>query len=195
MFKFLRRAGGALNRWMGVGLRRTYLYRAARRDGWSASTNDKELAWEPLAPGQVDSLLEIGPFEVSEGLKRLHRGDRCYTVCLDGCLAHYSWVQRSGSHLITEAGTSAPVAKGEFWIYHCRTAAWARGRGIYPSTLSRIVRDHFDAGYSTAWIYTTRENVASQRGILRAGFGMVATLDALRVGGHYYRLGRANQNR
>src|ERR1017187_8846001 len=157
MFKFLRRAGGALNRWMGVGLRRTYLYRAARRDGWSASTNDKELAWEPLAPGQVDSLLEIGPFEVSEGLKRLHRGGRCYTVCLDGCLAHYSWVQRSGSHLITEAGTSAPVAKGEFWIYHCRTAAWARGRGIYPSTLSRIVRDHFDAGYSTAWIYTTAE--------------------------------------
>jgi hypothetical protein len=178
---------------MGFSLQRTNLYRIARLDGWPASTDDKKLQWEPLAPERVDCLLEIGPFEVREGLERLRRGDQCYTVSLDGRLAHYSWVQRSGSHPMTEAGTSVPVARGEFWIYHCRTAEWARGRGIYPATLIRIVRDHFEAGYSTAWIYTTRENIASQKGILRAGFGLVAALDALRVGSHYYRLGRANQ--
>jgi RimJ/RimL family protein N-acetyltransferase len=180
---------------MGLSRERTYLYRIAKVDGWSASKNGSEWPWELWAPGQVGRLPEIGPFDVNEGLKRLLRGDRCYTVCLDGRLAHYSWVQRSGSHPILEAGTSVPVIAGGFWIYHCMTAAWARGRGIYPSTLIRIVRDHFDAGCSTAWIYTARENIASQRGILRAGFGMVATLDALRVGGRYYPLGRTDQDR
>ena len=178
---------------MGFSLQRTNLYRIARLDGWSASTDDKKLKWEPLAPERIDCLLEIGPFEVSEGLERLRRGDQCYTVSPEGRLAHYSWVQRSGSHPMTEAGKSVPVAGGEFWIYHCRTAEWARGRGIYSATLIRIVLDHFEAGYSTAWIYTTRENIASQKGLLRAGFGLVATWDALRVGSHYYRLGRANQ--
>jgi hypothetical protein len=130
---------------------------------------------------------------VSDGLKRLHRGDRCYTVSVDGHLAHYSWVQRAGSHPITEAGLFAPVGSGEFWIYDCRTVERARGRGIYPATLERIVNDHFEEGYCTAWIYTSRENIASQKGIFRAGFGLVATLGALRVGSHYYRMGHANQ--
>jgi RimJ/RimL family protein N-acetyltransferase len=130
---------------------------------------------------------------VSDGLQRLHRGDRCYTVCIDGRLAHYSWVQLSGAHPITEAGVAVPVGNGEFWIYHCTTVDWARGRGIYPATLERIVNDHFEAGYHTAWIYTSRENIPSQKGILRAGFAQVATLGSLRVGSHYYRMGRTNQ--
>lgn len=130
---------------------------------------------------------------MSDGLKRLHRGDLCYTVCVDGYLAHYSWVQRSGSHPITEAGLSVPVGSGEFWIYNVRTVERARGKRILPATLERIVNDHFEEGYCTAFIYTSRENIAAQKGILRAGFGLVATLGALRVGSHYYRTGHANQ--
>jgi RimJ/RimL family protein N-acetyltransferase len=170
----------------------TYLYRILKPEGWSAtSTNDKGLAWELLSPERVGLLLGAGWFNVSDGLRRLHRGDLCYTVWVDGRLAHYSWVQRSGSHPLTEAGVSVPVGGGEFWIYHCWTAEWARGKGIYPATLKRIVSEHFEAGYRTALIYTTRENIASQKGILRAGFGLVATLRALRVGRHYFRIGRA----
>ena len=55
------------------------------------------------------------------------------------------------------------------------------------------MNDHFAEGYCTAWIYTSREDIASQKGILRAGFGLVATLGALRVGSHCYRIGRAYQ--
>jgi RimJ/RimL family protein N-acetyltransferase len=144
------------------------------------------ISWEPLSPERVSQLMDIGPFDVNDGLKRLHRGDGCYTVNIDGHLAHYSWVQRAGTHRIDEAGMSMPVESGEFWIYHCRTAESARGKGLYPATLERIVADHFADGYSTAWIYTTRENIASQKGILRAGFSLVATLSAVRIGNHYF---------
>lgn len=147
------------------------------------------MEWELLSPEVVGRLPEIGPFKVTEGLVRLQRGDLCYTASVDGRLAHYSWVQRSGSHPIAEAGMSLPVAKNEFWIYHCRTAEWVRGRGIYPATLTRIINDQFSAGCRIAWIYTSRDNIASQRGIVRAGFELVAKLKAFRLGSHYFRLG------
>lgn len=154
---------------------------------------DPSANWELLAPEKVGILSEIGPFDAKDGPLRFQRGDACYVAFLGGRLAHYSWVQRSGSHPITEAGVSVPVGSSEFWIYHCKTVGWARGRRLYPATLERIVNDHFAEGYSTAWIYTSIENIASQKGILRAGFIQVATLRALRVGSHYYRIGQASQ--
>lgn len=194
MFRFLRRVTARLNRHAGLSVQRTYLYRISKPEVWSViAANDKSLSWELLSPERVGQLLDIGPFDVSDGLQRLHRGDRCYTVCVDGRLAHYSWVQRSASHPITAAGVSVPIGSGEFWIYNCRTVDWAKGRRIYPATLERIVNDHFAEGCCTAWIYTSRKNIASQKGILRAGFGQVATLGALRLGSHYYRIGRAYQ--
>jgi hypothetical protein len=190
MFSLLKRVAANLNRHFGMSFVPTYLYRLSKTDGWSPAVHDERLKWELLSPGQIGQLAEIGWFDESEGLERLRRGDRCYTVSIDGRLAHYSWVQRSSSHPITEAGVSVPVDNGAFWIYHCQTAEWARGRGLYPSTLERIVRDCFSDGDCTAWIYTAKKNIASQKGILRAGFGLMTTLYALRVGSHYFPLGR-----
>jgi len=53
---------------------------------------------------------------------------------------------------------------------------------LYPRTLSVILRDYFARGLFEAWIYTTHQNVASQRGILRAGFKEIEQLRALRLG-------------
>jgi len=120
------------------------------------------------------------------------RGDLCYTVCVDGYLAHYSWVQRSGSHPSQRPGclclleaVSSGFTTSEQWS--------APEEENLTCNLERIVNDHFEEGYCTAFIYTSRENIAAQKGILRAGFGLVATLGALRVGSHYYRTGHANQ--
>jgi hypothetical protein len=189
MFSFLKRAAAKLNHHLGMSVGQTYLYSLSRPDGWSPAVHDGRLKWELLSPGQVGQLAEIGWFDEREGLERLHRGDRCYTLSIDGRLAHYSWVQRSSSHPITEAGVSVPVGDGAFFIYHCQTAEWARGRGLYPSTLERIVNDCFAEGEFTAWIYTAKKNVASQKGILRAGFGLVTTLHALRMGNQYFPIG------
>jgi len=189
MPSLLRRASAKLNRHLGMSFGQTYLYRLSKADVWSAAPRDGRLKWEMLSPALAGQLTDIGWFDVKKGQERLRSGDRCYTVSIDGRLAHYSWVQRSASHRITEAGVSVPVEKGAFWIYHCQTAEWARGRGIYPSTLERIVSDCFAEGDCTAWIYTSKQNVASQKGILRAGFGLVTTLHALRMGSQYFPLG------
>lgn len=186
MFSFLKRAAAKLNRHLGMGVGQTYLYRLSRTDGWSPAVYNGPLRWELSSPGDVGELAEIGWFDEREVLERLRRGDHCYTVSIDGRLAHYSWVQRSSSHPITEAGVSVPVGDGAFWIYDCQTAEWARGRGLYPATLKRIVNDCFADGDCTAWIYTSKQNVASQKGIVRAGFGLVTTLHALRMGSQYF---------
>ncbi len=194
MLKLLRKAANRCNALIGVSLQRTYLYRLAASCKLTAVGADPSASWELLAPENVGTLSEIGPFDAEDGPHRFRRGDVCYVAFLGGRLAHYSWVQRSGSHPVTEAGVSVPIGSGEFWIYHCRTADWARGKRIYPATLHRIVNGHFAEGYSTAWIYTSRENISSQKGILRAGFVLVATLRALRVGSRYYRVGPAYQS-
>ena len=190
MLNLLRLAAGCCNRCAGVSLVRTYLYGMPKPNHPPTVKSAANVEWELLSPGALDVLSGIDRFDAKVGLQRLQRGDLCYVASCNGRLAHYSWVQRSGSHPIAEAGLIVPVQSGEFWIYNCFTLEWARGKWIYPETLDRIVNDHFRAGYGTAWIYTSRRNVPSQRGILRAGFGQVATLPTLRVGSHYYRFGR-----
>jgi hypothetical protein len=149
-----------------------------------SGARDGRLKWELLSPAQVPKLTDIGWFDVKEGQERLQRGDRCYTVSIDGRLAHYSWVQRSASHRITEAGVSVPVETGAFWIYHCRTAEWARGRGIYPSTLERIVSDCFAEGDCTAWII----HIQTERRVAKRDLAC-----GLRFGDHVTRLRMGRQ--
>jgi hypothetical protein len=172
-------------------MHRTFLYRISRPADWSAPDADESgPRWELLDREGLGQLAELGPFDVTDGMRRFDRGDSCYVIRVDGRVAHYSWVQRANSHPITEAGVSVAVEPREIWIYNCRTAKWARGRGYYPATLRRIVREHFDAGFQAAWIYTASDNIASQSGIVRAGFDRVQTLTSLRAGSHYRRLGR-----
>src|ERR1700733_9655668 len=146
MFTYLRKVATTINNQAGLSIQRTFLYSASKPDGWKAAfANDNGLRWEILHAEKVRELAEIGPFDVTEGLQRFNRGDCCYTARVDGNLIHYSWVQRSGQHPITDAGLSVPTGSGEFWIYHCATVKWARGRGIYPAALRRILDDHFEA--------------------------------------------------
>jgi RimJ/RimL family protein N-acetyltransferase len=140
-----------------------------------------------LAAEGMGQLTDIGPFDLGEGRERVRRGDRCYCLWLDGRLAHYCWVQQTGSHPIEPAAVSVSVRPGVFWLYNARTAEWARRRGIFRATLERIVTDYFAAGYHTAWIYVVRENVASQKAVLRSGFELDRVLSALRMGTHYFR--------
>ena len=186
---WLRSALGHLNRRYGLGSEHTYLYSIRSPSRPPVASIAPGLSWAPLPLEGAGALAQIGPFDGALAAPRLKRGDVCYAGYLEGRLAHYSWVQRSGEHLILEAGATVAIAEGEFWIYHCRTADWARGRGIYPATLARIVNDQFDAGYTVGWVYTTRENISSQKGIARAGFTFDRTVRAIRIGRRYCRLG------
>jgi hypothetical protein len=193
MYWFLRKSARGYNALLGMSVVRTILYTIAKPMEAPVVASDPDVRWDQLTPERADRLSEVEPFAAKVARRRFHRGDLCYAAFLGLRLAHYSWVQCSGSHVITEAGTSVPVETSAFWIYDCRTAEWARGNRIYPATLNRIVCDHFQLGYSAGWIYTTRQNIASQRGIVRAGFHPVATLPAFRFGHMYYPLRRIDE--
>ncbi|MHB8741643.1 MAG: hypothetical protein ACYC9L_00825 [Sulfuricaulis sp.] len=120
---------------------------------------------------------------------RFEAGGVCYAAFLDGKLVHHSWVRRSGIQLVSEAARSFPVESGEFWIYHCWTVTWARGKQIYPYVLAQIIRDHFNEGFKLARIYTPALNIASQHGVTRAGFRLRHSSRVLRLGSLRFKLG------
>lgn len=119
--------------------------------------------------------------KVEQFTRRFERGDRCYLAALDGKFVHYSWVQTQGKHPISGVKLHT-IRPGEIWIFDCRTADWARGRHIYPYVLTTILQEFKQAGnYHTAWIYTSDTNIASQKGIQRAGFTLRRKLKAIHL--------------
>jgi hypothetical protein len=143
----------------------------------------EECSVRQIGPDELHFLEHIWKHDPDELRARLKAGGLCYTIFMGGRPAHYSWVQSSGIHPILDAGTEIAIEDGDLWIYHCRTAAWARGRRLYPFALSQILRDFKHAGFRRGWIYTTAENAASQNGIKAAGFLPVRRLRAFRIAG------------
>ena len=174
-----------LNERFGVGLQRVRLYRinGEARDG-CVPTQGVEIFL--LTQDRIPPLQQVNPsLDLRKWGERLGKNNLCYCVVRSGILAHYTWVQTSGRHRILRAGRYKEISPGEFWIYECWTSDSERGRGIYPSVLSRVVRDHFERGLQEGVIYTTPQNVPSQRGILKAGFHHSQTLYSIRLGRYY----------
>jgi RimJ/RimL family protein N-acetyltransferase len=178
-----------LDRTVGVGTERVHLYSVVSEDAIANLACPTRLTVARLLPDQMPQLSEVySSFEMSELDEPQRKQSRCYGAWLADHLVHHSWVQSDGSHRIAEAGRRVDVESGDFWIYDCRTSPSARGLGVYPYVLTFILREYFKNGCQKGVIYTTEDNVASQRGILKAGFQLKETLRALRIGRRHYPL-------
>lgn len=127
----------------------------------------------PEAAGAA--LLADEPWVKQAGLAR---GDLLYAVLdADGRLLHHSFVQHDAAALaLLGEAPSVPL------IGRCATMPAARGRRLYPRTLRHILSDLAAAGHRRVAIYCDRDNEASIRGILHAGFAPVADLRSLVIG-------------
>ncbi len=161
-------------------INRVYLYRHAL-DDISNVTPTIQCEVDRLAESGLARLHEVWPVPLDEMKARLGRGDQCFVALVQGRIAHYSWAQFSGTHQIRDAGQTITIAPNECWVYHCRTANWARGRGNYPFVLTQILVECKSQNIQAAWIYTSAENVASQNGILKAGFLPHQKLSAMKI--------------
>ena len=106
----------------------------------------------------------------------LKMGVTGYYAYKDGVCVHRSWVfeQKMRIHsLVTE-----PLLENQVYIAWCETAAFARGLGIYPQVLSRIVQDY---SAKQIFIAVNKNNTASIRGIEKAGFELCRTYRIKRV--------------
>jgi hypothetical protein len=96
-------------------------------------------------------------------------GDIGYYAYLNGECIHRSWVQFGEKEVKVHRFLKRKIKKNEAFIHYCETASWARGKNIYASVLSKIVND-FGGRYNDFYISTDNKNIASQKGIIKAGF-------------------------
>jgi len=134
----------------------------------------------------VHLLREVWPVNLNRMRHRLTRGDKCYALFIGGRIAHYQWIQTTGVHKIQRAGRRIAIKPKEFISYHVRVAEWARGHNINLYVKCQILREHQQLGYLGAWEYTTKENIASQKGIERAGWRFVEGYRAINLGNQIF---------
>lgn len=133
---------------------------------------------DPLTPLPPLAGLEVGVpadpalatrfgLDPAEVAARLAGGHRIYVARLDGRPVAYGWVATAEA-TIGELGLrfSLPPANRYLWDFFTGSA-W-RGLGIYPRLLQAILGREEDA--ERFWVGHDTPNVASRRGILKAGF-------------------------
>jgi ribosomal protein S18 acetylase RimI-like enzyme len=162
-----------------------------RRAGtiWTLSLDGSTPVITPLAPAtfcRVESqsapeLAEaMGGDALAEVFRRFETGRRCYAARVDGKLAAYGWVSFD-EEFIGELNLRLRLLPGEAYIWNCATLPAFRQNHLYSALLVHIIRELHKEHLSRVWIGADLDNVASQRGIARAGFTYVADLLIARV--------------
>jgi ribosomal protein S18 acetylase RimI-like enzyme len=108
-------------------------------------------------------------------LERFARQCRCYAAWVEGTLAAYGWVTYDEEG-IGELGLRLRLAPGEAYIWDCATLPAYRGQRLYPALLVYISNELRAEGVRQALIGADSDNLASQKGMLRAGFQAVADI-------------------
>ena len=98
-------------------------------------------------------------------LQRFAAGRHCYAARVAGQLVTYGWVTFDEED-IGELGLSIRLKAGEAYIWDCATLPAYRRLRLYPALLTQ--------GIQRVWIGTDTDNLASQIGIVAAGFQAVA---------------------
>lgn len=128
-------------------------------DGFLAAVND-----------DVNLLAQLHNLDTVEMQRRFDEDNLCYVAYLNGVPAGYGWVATMVARII-EVGLSWTLAPQDRHLWDFVTLPAYRGRGVYPHLLQAILRtesqkaEHF-------WIGHSGNNLASQRGIIKAGFNL-----------------------
>jgi len=110
----------------------------------------------------------------------LERGDLGFYGYVDRKCIHRSWVKLGPCRINLWRSFSRRIGSKEAYIHYCKTASEVRGFGVYPLVLDYIAR-HLKDFYSIqrTYVATNYTNVASRRGIQKAGFLPVARYKVL----------------
>jgi GNAT superfamily N-acetyltransferase len=105
---------------------------------------------------------------------RFAAGHRCSVAYLGSVAAAYGWVAGAEAS-IGELDVSFRLTGADRYLWDFQTLPEWRGRGLYPRLLQRIL---WNEGLDEArfWIINAPENLASARGIQKAGFRVVGDL-------------------
>ena len=132
------------------------------------------------SPGAAELGAAMGQAALSEVRGRFQAGRRCYVARVDGHIAAYGWVSFD-EEFVGELNLHLKLLPGEAYIWDCLTLPDFRRHYLYSALLTYIVGELNKDDVSRVWIGADTENIASQKGIARAGFTHVADLVVTRV--------------
>lgn len=142
----------------------------------------------PALPGFMASRVDddspfarIGAAEVAEARAHIRAGNRLYLARLGAASVGYGWCATEAAS-IGELRLSFTLPARNRYLWGFVTLAEWRGRGIYPQLLRAILAAELGAA-DRFWIGHEPGNVASSRGILKAGFRRVGDIYFLPGGG------------
>lgn len=120
-----------------------------------------------------DLLHDLTGLDEGELRERLERGHRPWLARIGDEPVAYGWVATQEA-AIDQFGLTLLFLPGDRYLWDFVTLPAWRGRGIYPRLLQSIVLH--DGEGEQLWVGHDLDNVASLRGIARAGFVAVGTL-------------------
>jgi RimJ/RimL family protein N-acetyltransferase len=153
---------------------------SGRRERYVAySADPKTIPAPDRLPGAMlekladDSLLELsraGPdLAVHADRLQRHGFNDAWAVRIEGRLAHVAWLI-AAEHDRRLPRRNVRLRDGEAEITHCFTLPEFRGQGVYVFAIRSLCRIAAMRDVRRVFMITSIQNVASQRGIERAGF-------------------------
>lgn len=116
-----------------------------------------------------DHPVDIEGLQASVIARRMARGARLFVAFHEDTPAGYLFAATEDCR-VGEIDDWLRVEENEVYLYAAYTGPRFRGRRIYPHLVTRA-SDHFKGlSYEYAMIFSTGENVSSQKGIERSGF-------------------------
>lgn len=113
---------------------------------------------------------------------RIRLGDKLGIIVLDDKIVHRSVVQTSGTAAMEGDPRAIQLGDGEIYIHWCETLGSFSCAGLYSTMLRRILQySKTDASFQKAYIACRQDNIASIKGVLKAGFEYCKSSRAISV--------------
>jgi GNAT superfamily N-acetyltransferase len=126
---------------------------------------------ELAATSDVHLLDRLSDLTADEIDKRVYRGHQPYLATIHGEPAAYGWSAWKRAE-IGELGIDFALPEGNHYLWDFVTLPLYRGRGIYPHMLQGIIKAELGQT-ERFWIGHDTENIASARGIEKAGLPVI----------------------
>ncbi|MCY4381799.1 MAG: GNAT family N-acetyltransferase [Nitrospinae bacterium] len=107
--------------------------------------------------------------------RRFERGEKCFVALEDGKAVSYIWGAR-GVVGVEEIDKAVKPEAKEIYLYDAFTLEPWRGKNLYPSVLRRALEYGEKLGLTRSLIFVEAKNMASRRGVDKAGFIHFQTL-------------------
>ncbi len=156
---------------------------------WALNLHTERPRIAPRLPARFDRLepdsawglaAAMGPDSIAEIVRRFQAGVHCYGAWVGSELAAYAWVSFREEY-VGEFKVWVRLVPGEAYIWDCFTLPAYRRQGLYSALLAYVLGQLEEDNECRVWIGADLDNLASQRGIARAGFRPIADIALARA--------------